>query len=250
MKKLILVFISFFTICVVAQQENDWFEAGNTFYKEGKYNKAIESYKSIEKKGKVSSELYFNIGNCYYKLNEVAQTIFYYEKALQLNPKNKDASNNLIFANRLTIDRVEPLAETVFQKLNRNVFLQLHQDTWAISCVVFAVIIAILFLFFYYSDKSSKRRLYFILFSLSVLLFCFCFAVSFQQYSYHKNKREAIVFVKKIAVQSEPIQDSEDVFTLHEGTKVSVIDQVDFWKKIKLADGRIGWLKSENIKEL
>ena len=90
-------------------------EHKNDFYKKGAIEKAIEAYRKIESQAVISSELYYNLGNCYYKLNNVGATIYNYEKALQLDPLNEDAANNLVFAKRLAIDRIEEVPKSVFQ---------------------------------------------------------------------------------------------------------------------------------------
>ena len=105
---------------VVAQNTDDLFKSANDLYKNEKLEEAIELYKKIETQGLVSSELYYNLGNSYYKLNKVGPSIYYYEKALKLNPLNEDVKNNLVFAKRLALDNIEELPKTVFQKINKN----------------------------------------------------------------------------------------------------------------------------------
>lgn len=249
MKKWVLLFL---LACSVmhAQNSQELFDAANTLYKEGKYQQAIEGYKSLIENNQVSSELYYNVGNCFYKLNQVAPAIYNYEKALQLNPNNKDVKNNLIFAKRLTIDRIEALPKSIFQKFEANYIQKLHVDYWGMIAVLFAFISVILFLLFYFSYSSTKKRFFFTLSIISVLLLIISFSIGFQQYQKKIDKKEAIIFAEEIAVQSEPTTNADEVFTLHEGTKVLVLDTVDEWNKIKLVNGKIGWLKSIHVKLL
>jgi len=248
MKKLVLLFLF---SCFVSVFANDKvFDVANTYYKDGQYTEAIAVYEDLIKGDQVSSELYYNLGNCYYKLNKVAPAIFNYEKALQLNPANEDAKNNLIFANRLTIDRIEALPKSVFQKLDENYLSKITLNTWGVLAIVFAFVAVAMFLLFYFTYSSSKKRLFFTFSLLSLLLLLLSFGIGFQQYQKEIKTKEAIVFAEQVSVQSEPTNNSSEAFELHEGTKVLVLDAVDNWNKIKLADGKIGWLKKSTIKLL
>ncbi len=246
--KNIIILLVFITNIVSAQNADALFSDANTLYKTGKYQKAIELYNKIEASEETSSELYFNIGNCYYKLNQVAPSIYNYEKALLINPSNEDAKNNLIIAKRLTLDRIEELPKSLFQKLNINYLQKLHYNSWALIVIVFSIIASVLFLLFYFSTNSIKKRFYFVTSILSFLLLLSSLIITYQQYDTAKKTIEAIVFTKEVSIKNSPTQDSEEIFTLHEGTKIKVLDTVDDWKKIKLIDGKIGWLLSKDIK--
>jgi tetratricopeptide (TPR) repeat protein len=249
MKK-ILFLLLIIANAVVAQNTTELFTDANDLYKNEKIEEAIELYKKIETQGFVSSELYYNLGNSYYKLNKVGPSIYYYEKALKLNPLNEDVKNNLVFAKRLALDNIEELPKTVFQKFNKNWLQKLSYNQWAIVVVVFSFLGSLLFLLFYFADSPSKKRFYFITSTLSFLLLIFSFIITYDQYTFTKKNKVAIVFAEKTAVRNAPTLNSEEVFTLHEGTKVVVLDRVDDWKKIKLADGKLGWIIADEIKEL
>ncbi|TVZ56499.1 SH3 domain-containing protein [Lutibacter sp. Hel_I_33_5] len=235
---------------LLAQTANDLFTTANNLYKEGKYKEAIKVYQKIEKKDQVSSDVYYNLGNCYYKLNEVAATIYNYEKALSINPLHKDATNNLVFAKRLTLDRIEELPKSILQKFNENYLQKLTYNQWAIVVVVLSFLASILFLLFYFSEIPTKKRFYFISSILSFIMLFSSLLITINQYNLSTSKRHAIVFSKKIDVKNAPTLNGNDVFTIHEGTKIMVLDEVDNWKKVKLADGKIGWLIADEIKEL
>ena len=250
MKKILVLALLFIYQLVSAQNAYDIFANANSLYKEGKYEEAVSLYKQIEALDKVSSELYFNLGNCYYKLNKVAPTIYNYEKALQLDPLNQDAQNNLVFAKRLTLDRIEALPKSVFQKFNENFLQKFTYNTWAIFCVLLSVIASILFLLFYFSYNSTQKRIYFTTSILSFIALISALTITYNQYNQAKNNIEAIIFSEEVSIKNAPTSNAEEVFTLHEGTKVKVVDTVDDWKKIKLIDGKIGWIVSKYLKEL
>jgi len=249
MKK-IFFFIFIITCNVHAQTVDELFEMANGQYKEGKYSEAIENYLKIEAQQRISSELYYNLGNCYYKLNKVAPTIYNYEKALQLNPLNQDAANNLVFAKRLTIDNIEEIPKTFLQKFNKNYLQKLSYNDWAMVTVAFSFLASILFLLFYFSNIPSRKRLFFVTSILSFFLLILSIFITFNQYNKDKKTVEAIIFAETSEVKNAPTSNSEEVFILHEGTKVSILDVVDNWKKIKLADGKIGWVIADELKEL
>ncbi|TDQ28426.1 tetratricopeptide repeat protein [Tenacibaculum caenipelagi] len=250
MRTIAILLFLFVSTITLAQSTSDLFLKANDLYKEGKYEEAIRLYEQIEDENAISSELYYNLGNCYYKLNKVAPTIYNYERALKLNPLNEDAQNNLILAKRLTLDRIEALPKSIFQKFNHNYLQKFTYNTWAIITIVFSFIASVLFLLFYFSDASSKKRTYFTTSIISFLLLIISLVITYTQYNQSKNNIQAIIFVEEVSVNNEPTSNSSEVFTLHEGTKVNVLDSVDNWKKIKLVDGKVGWVPSENLKEL
>ncbi|MGY0407223.1 MAG: tetratricopeptide repeat protein [Polaribacter sp.] len=249
MKKIVflLLMIAQFSI---AQNVDSLFVSANNLYRNGQFEKAIEQYKEIANKDTVSSELYYNLGNAYYKLNKVGPTIYYYEKALKINPLNQDVKNNLVFAKRLALDNIEEVPKTVLQKLNTNYLQKLSYNQWAILAIVFCFLGAFLFLAFYFAEKSSKKRVYFTTSVISFIIFIVAVFITYQQFNYVKKHKEAIVFAKKTEVRNAPTLNSEEVFVLHEGTKVTILDAIDDWKKIKLADGKLGWIIASEIKLL
>lgn len=235
---------------LVAQNVDDLFYSANDFYKNEKFEKAIELYHQIESKEQVSVELYYNLGNSYYKINKVGPAIYYFEKALKMDPLNDDVKNNLVFAKRLALDNIQELPKNIFQKFNINYLQKLSYNQWAIVAVGFSMLASILFLLFYLSNASSIKRAFFGLSMLSFLVLIITITITYNQYSFSKNNKEAIVFAEKTSVKNAPTMNSEEVFILHEGTKVIVLDAIDNWKKIKLADGKLGWMIANEIKEI
>ncbi|PQJ68847.1 MULTISPECIES: SH3 domain-containing protein [Polaribacter] len=233
---------------VTAQNVDSLFVSANNLYKNGKFNEAIELYKKVESQKLVSSELYYNLGNSYYKLNKVGPSIYYYEKALKLNPLNEDVKNNLVFAKRLALDNIEVLPKTVLQKFSVNYLQKLSYNQWAVVVIACSILGSLLFLLFYFAESPSKKRFYFTTSSISFILLIASLFITYNQYHFSINNKEAIVFAEKTEVRNAPTLNSEEVFTLHEGTKVFVLDAVDNWKKIKLADGKLGWIIADEIK--
>ena len=249
MKKILILLLLIANV-LNAQDEQKIFESANEMYKQQNYEKAIEYYKTLEKYNLISSELFYNLGNSYYKLNKVGPSIYYYEKALKLNPLNKDVQNNLVFARRLALDNIEELPRTVFQKLNSRYLQKLSYNQWAIVSIVFCVMSSLLFLLFYFSNQPRSKRTFFVTSLISFLFLIISLTITYNQFSYFKNNKVAIVFAEETEVRNAPSLNSEEVFTLHEGTKVIVLDTIDDWKKIKIADGKIGWIIADDIQLL
>lgn len=235
---------------ILSAQNEAIFDQANTLYNEGKYADAIDKYTSILKSGNHSAELYFNLGNANYKLNNIAPSIYYYEKALQLAPNDNDIKNNIAFARNMTIDGIDVVPESGFSKLIKSITNAFSFDAWAKLSIVLVFCFVVLFLIYYFTYSSLKKRLTFIS-SLTALFLC-CLAVifAFHKYDLDKNDKPAIVFAQESKIKSEPNLRSEESFRLHEGTKVQVLDTIAEWKKIKLSDGKTGWVLSEDIKLL
>lgn len=231
-----------------AQTSNDLFSQANDLYKNGQYSKAIELYLNIEKSGLESDDLFFNLGNSYYKLNKVAPSIYYYEKALKLNPMHQDASNNLVFAKRMTIDIIEDLPKTFLQRFSSTVVQKLTYDTWAILAVTASFLAALLFLMYYFSSSPKRKIFYFNITVFAVFVMAVTVVFAYSNYETTQKNSNAIIFSSKSEIKNAPALNGETVFELHEGTKVTVLDALSNWKKIKLADGKIGWVNASDIK--
>lgn len=246
----IFYLIVLFTVSIqgFTQTSNELFDDANSLYKNSKYQEAITVYKKIIASNVISSELYYNLGNCYYKLNKVAPSIYNYEKALKLDPSNSDARNNLVFARRLTLDRIDNLPKSLLQKFNTNYISKISYNQWGVIAILFSFITVILFLLYYFYHTSSKKRLFFATSVLSFILLIVTLSISFHQYNKKKSTVEAVVFNIEVSVKNEPTKDADEAFIIHEGTKIFVLDKVDDWIKIRLSDGKIGWLKTNSIK--
>ncbi|NEW80242.1 MAG: tetratricopeptide repeat protein [Gelidibacter sp.] len=249
-RRFIFIMVLFFGYISFAQTSNELFSKANDLYKNGQYSKAIELYLNIEKNGFESDDLFFNLGNSYYKLNKVAPSIYYYEKALKINPMHQDASNNLTFAKRMTIDVIEDLPKTFLQRFSSNVIQKLTYNTWAILAVTASFLAALLFLLYYFSSSPKRKIFYFNITIFAVFVMTVTVIFAFSNYNTTQKSRSAIIFSPKSEIKNAPSLDAEPVFELHEGTKVTILDELSNWKKIKLADGKIGWVNMADIKEI
>jgi len=249
MKKAFYIVLFLLSTVSIAQNET-LFEQGNALYNDGNYTQAIEKYQAILDNGKHSAELYFNLGNAYYKLNRIAPSIYYYEKALQLAPDDKEILNNIAFARNMTIDVIDTIPEVGFSKFVNNLTNLMSFDAWSKMAIGFVVLFVFVFLKYYFSQTSLKKRIAFVVSSTFIILACVSLAFAYHNFNLHKNDKPAIVFAKESQIKSEPNLRSSEAFKLHEGTKVQILDTVNNWKKIKLADGKTGWIVNDDIKAL
>jgi tetratricopeptide (TPR) repeat protein len=234
----------------IAQNADSLFVQGNELYRQEKYDQALKAYQEIDSLEQESWALFYNMGNIHYKMNRVAPAIYYYEKALKLRPDQQDVLFNLEFANQMVLDNIEPLPRNLGQRFMDAVILKLTYDTWSKIAVGLAFLFALLFLMYHFSYSTGKKRFYFISSIISVVLVTTFVFFAFRNQLYVKSNIEAIIFAAEAEVMNAPTNTSDIYFELHEGTKVTVLESLDNWKKIQIADGKVGWIDQKHLKEI
>ncbi|MCW9036369.1 tetratricopeptide repeat protein [Altibacter sp.] len=249
MKKILIVLMVLISISGLAQNDA-LFDQGKELYKAEKYQGALDSWMKILEREQHSASLYFNIANAHYKLNNIGPSVYYYEKALQLDPNDSDIKNNLAFAENARIDVIEPLPQTVFKRWYQRISGIMSFDGWAATATVFSILFVLLFLAYYFSVSERRKRLFF---TTAIASICVVFAtlvLAFKTYDDAQRYRPAIIFAEETEVRSEPTMGSETAFLLHEGTKVMIRVREGDWFRISLADGKDGWIPASELKEL
>lgn len=231
-------------------QDETLFNNATTAYKNGDYQKAIGLYQEILDNGEHSASVYYNLGNAYYKLNQIANSIYYYEKALLLDPNDPEILNNLGYAQNMALDAIETLPETGLGKFYKGITQKLTFDQWAVASIVFMFLFVIGYIIFYYSDFTRTKRFAFIASMAALFLVVVSISFAYVQYRDYNADQPAIVFADEVGVTSEPNKSGQEVFVLHAGTKVNVLESLDNWNKIRIADGQTGWIPSNDIKLL
>ena len=248
-KGIILFFTTLF--CLHAQTSMEkLFEEGNNSYNEGDYKKAVALYQETLMLDQHSAALYFNLGNAFYRLNKVAESIYYFEKAKQLLPNDEDILVNSSFAQNMTIDAIEILPESQLEQFKNRIFNSFIFSTWTIITIVLIWLFALLFLFYIFSKSTRFKRTFFLSSLFILIFFIVSFAISFSLDQKEKQMDYAILFSNRIDVWSEPNQLGELLFSLHEGTKFQIIDDLAEWQKIRLANGSEGWVKNAYLRKL
>ena len=248
-KGIILFFTTLF--CLHAQTSMEkLFEEGNNSYNEGDYKKAVALYQETLMLDQHSAALYFNLGNAFYRLNKVAESIYYFEKAKQLLPNDEDILVNSSFAQNMTIDAIEILPESQLEQFKNRIFNSFIFSTWTIITIVLIWLFALLFLFYIFSKSTRFKRTFFLSSLFILIFFIVSFVISFSLDQKEKQIDYAILFSNRIDVWSEPNQLGELLFSLHEGTKFQIIDDLAEWQKIRLANGSEGWVKNAYLRKL
>lgn len=241
---ILLVFV-IASIGMMAQSIQDQkFAKANYYYNESRYDTAVIIYERIMEEGFVSAPLLYNIGNTYFKMRNYPMAILYYEKALKLDPTNKEIKQNLAIANALITDKIEPMPVFFLTKWWRNIGNQLSANGWAgASLKLFGLLLILLFVYFTARTRGVRKASFFTSI-LVIILFVCSLIFAYQKHQYLNEQNEAIVMTPTITVKSSPSSSGVDLFVLHEGTKVEIMDKADNWDKVKIADGSVGWMPS------
>ena len=250
MKGYIFTYVLIFFSALVYGQSEALFDKGVAAYNDGKYSEAIGYYEDVIKSGVHSEAVYFNLGNCYYKLNKTAPSIYYYEKALLLDPDDAEIKNNLAFAKQMTLDAIEEMPQTGLARLSQNMSNVMTYEQWGLGSIVFIFLAVFSFILYYFLSYSNYKRIALISSMVSVFLGVLFFAFAYSGQQSYASDQPAIVFAEEITVRSEPNRRSEPVFELHEGTKVQVLDMLEDWQKIQLVNGQEGWLHESEVRLL
>ena len=219
-------------------------------YVRGEYQKAIDDYEALLKKG-VSAELYYNLGNAYYRTENITRAVLNYERALLLSPSDPDIRFNLQMARSKTIDKIVPEQEMFFVTWYRSLVNMASVDGWAmiaLVCLGLAIILALIYLF---SNYVWLRKVGFFGAFLMIVVFICSNIFAHQQKNQLVNRSGAIIIESAVNVKSTPAKNGIDLFILHEGTRVTIIDaSMKEWKEIRLADGKEGWVETKQMETI
>jgi tetratricopeptide (TPR) repeat protein len=245
---LIFIFISLFVRVAVSQDTNkDKFYQGVTYFTAGSYKEALQIWTDIYNTGYRSANLDYNIGNAYFKMNSIPSAILFYERAYLLKPADENINYNLLIARTLIVDRFQEIPELFFIKWYNFVSLFLSTNSWAkISITSFIIFLLLLSLYIYSSRYRHKiigfwLGVFFIVLSLTSLAF------TIRNKSLVYDSHKAIISSPLVNGKSSPDKSGNDIFVLHEGTKVTVEDEVGEWSEIRLSDGNKGWVPLNSI---
>ena len=223
-------------------------KAGVEAYSAGQWAEALQDWSDVAATGLRSKELYYNLGNAYFKTGETAQAVLNYERALRLDPSDADVRYNLEFARAMTQDRIDEVPEFILKTWIRKIGYWMSSDAWAVLSLVFLALTLALVLLFLLGPTAGMRRTGFFAGIATLLLSLAAFGFARSQKADAERHDEAIVMRPVSSVTSSPSSDAaKSLFILHEGTKVKVLDEVSGYKDIELADGRRGWIASGDI---
>jgi tetratricopeptide (TPR) repeat protein len=220
------------------------FEKANQAYMDEAYEEAIAMYAELIEAGYNSPNLYFNLGNAYYKTGQIGLSILHYEKALKLDSSRKDVKHNLKLAQQQTVDNVEALPELFFISWWNHLLSMRSSNKWAVYTLVFLWLAMVLYLIHKWTKSYSTLK---ILGHISIVFAVLMLILSWSKYRQEFNTDFAIVLASSVKVMSAPDTKSTRQFTIHEGLKVKVTDQVKGWSLVELEDGKQGWIQSQSV---
>ncbi len=249
-KKLNILFavaFCFFTNALSAADFKAQLDTAEQCYKSARYEQAIATYEQIVDNGFESAELYFNLGNAYFKSNKFPMAIVNYERALKLNPTDEDIQFNLQLANTYVVDKIDVLPEFFLKSWGQTFVQTFSTNQWAhISIACFVIGLALLLVFFL-SQSIVLRKCSFWIGVLAIIVSVLGFSFSGKQKDAMVSTPDAIVVAPSVIVKGSPDVNGVELFVVHEGLKVKVSKNLDGWFEIKLSDGNKGWVKTETI---
>jgi tetratricopeptide (TPR) repeat protein len=223
------------------------FKQGTEYYSSGNYDMALEMWIDIYDTGFRSAELEYNIGSAYFKNNNVPGAILFFERAHLLKPADEDINYNLQIARTLVVDRFVEIPELFFVRWYNFIALTISADNWAKTSLIAFVLCLVFLSLYFYSAKYNRKVLGFWLAILLFVISSVSLALASRNKSLVQDSQKAIIFSPVVNGKSSPDSSGNDLFVIHEGTKVTVEDEVGDWFEIRLSDGNKGWIPSNTL---
>ncbi len=243
----VILFVAFHSI---AQSTDQLASQAAKAYNGKQYTQAIELYNKIISGGYESYALYFNLGNAHFRNNDNTEAIIFYEKALKIAPNNGDIKHNIEVANSKIIDKVEKVPELFYKRWWKYLLNLMDLDMLATVNILLLTVGLILIALYIAVSNTLVRKFTFWSGLGLLLLFGVGTIAASQRNHYLNSQHEAIVFEPTVNIKSSPDENSKDIFVLHEGTKVVLLDIVADWQEIRIANGSVGWIKISYLKKI
>jgi len=235
----------FISLASFAKANVDLFEKGNAFFNNKNYEQALKTYLTIESKDKFSSDLYYNIGNTYFRLNDYPNSILYYERGIKLKPNDENLKTNLKVAKSRLKGDVYIVPDFFLLRWWKAISNILTPSSWTIASIIMLIISSVIFILYYFS--VNKKIILFYSFILSILLLITTVFAGLSRQNTMQSKNIAIVFDSQTYGKDSPDVNSTDKIRIYKGQKVKIIDKSTNWIKIKTEDGKEAWIENKNI---
>lgn len=248
MRKIILILIfGLISFASAMSGPIDDFRAANKLYTDGKYDKAAEAYEKLIVEGYKNSDVYYNLGNSYYRLKQYPRAILSYERAHRLAPSDDDISFNLKLADLQIVDKFDPIPRIFIVNWYYDFIDMFYSGTWAVIIIMAAFILFASLAAFLWFGAGRIRRISFSVAIISVIILAMGFIFGYQSYQLETSQSYGIIMSTSVYVKSSPDNGSTDLFLLHEGTKVHLLDVVGDWREIKVENGNVGWVPKNSF---
>lgn len=246
-RKLVLVILA---VCVSFVASAATKADADSAYVRQQYQQAIKGYEQLLKEG-VSADVYYNLGCAYYRTGDITRSVLNFERALLLNPGDKDIRFNLQMARSKTVDKITPESEMFFVTWFRSLTNMMSVDGWAVCALLSISLVIVLFLVYLFASRIWLRKVGFFGALLMILVFAFSNVFAYLQEKTLTERTGAIVMSGAAPVKSTPANNGTDLFILHEGTKVDITDfSMKNWMKVRVADGKEGWIAAKDIERI
>ncbi|MCL2596625.1 MAG: tetratricopeptide repeat protein [Paludibacter sp.] len=250
-KKLtILIILIINAVNLFAAEAENLLQQANQLYSKGEYAQAAEIYENILKTNEIAPELYYNLGNAYFKQNEIAKSILNYERALRLAPNYADARHNLTFAQQKLIDKIPDSSSFFLARWTEIVVNLFNSNTWLYASFGAFLFMLICIFFFIFGGKQLLRKSAFYIAFFSLLFSVVMLIFAGIEKKNMLNRNSAIVMNGAVTAKSSPDQSGTDLFVLHEGTKIVVVSTLNSWVEIRLTNGNVGWVEEWTIEKI
>ena len=250
MNKILIFILILLPVLIYAADPEITIAKANKAYTDGFYANAAELYKGVISSGYESVDLYYNLGNACYKQNDLASAILYYEKAHKMDPGNEDVNFNLKIVNTKITDKIEAIPELFYKRWFKSLLESFSVDKWAKLGLIFLILGLLGELFYIISKHLFIRKAGFWLGIVFIFISLFSFLFAWQSYNDAMHRKEAIIFSPTVTLKSSPDEKSVDLFVLHEGAKVELIDNIGTWFEIRIANGSVGWLPVSSVEKI
>ncbi len=228
---------------------NDIFKKANKEYHNRDYQQAISDYLSIVNQNYTSPELYFNLGNCYYRTDSDGKAILFYEKAKRLSPSDKDIALNIQLANLKVTDKIESMNDFILVQWWHNLIRSSTANEWAIWAIITLWLTLSTVLLFFFSPSIILRKAGFFSAIIFLVILAFLFVATISR-SHFDDQKYAIILSSSVHVMSEPDEQSKELFVLHEGVKVKILNSSYNYMNIELPDDKQGWVEDDALGEI
>lgn len=237
--------MAFLSVHAISHQE--LMQRANTAYQQQNYQEAAALYQQIADAGNEGSILFYNLGNAYYKTDEPARALLWYERALRLDPRNEDIKHNIAFVNKQLVDRIDVMPELFITRWWNALSMSLTSNGWAVLSIILGVLVVLSNVLMLVAKRQWLRSVSIPVACISLLFVFFSIFFAHKENVRYEQTPQAIVISPVINAKHTPNEKSNDIFVIHEGLKVEVTDRLNDWLEIKLSNGEKGWVKAKGV---